>query len=129
MWIDYFKFLVDSFHTPQFIIFISLIIIDIITGIVVTIAKKSNHVEGSKISSRFFITGIYYKIFNIIIYIIGVIFSFFTQQDIIEQFVIYSIISYEIISILENFNIMGAKFPEPLKKFLDIFSKGDGDKD
>ena len=124
MWTDYFNFLVGSFHTPQFIVFISLIIIDIITGIVVTVAKKSNHVDDSKISSRFFINGIYYKIFNIVIYFIGVIFSYFTKQDIIENFVIYSIISYEIISILENFNIMGAKFPEPFKKFLDIFSKG-----
>lgn len=124
MWFDYLNFLFGAFHTPQFIVFISLIIIDIITGIIVTIAKKSNHVEDSKISSRFFINGIYYKIFNIVIYFIGVIFSYFTKQDIIENFVIYSIISYEIISILENFNVMGAKFPEPFKKFLDMFSKG-----
>ena len=128
MWGDYLRFMFSSFHTAEFIIMISLIIIDIITGIIITIAGKCKHVDTSKISSNFFITGIYYKIFNIVIYLMGVVFSFYTKQDIIREFIIISLIAYESISILENFNILGAPFPEPFRKFLSMFSKKDGDK-
>lgn len=126
MWSDYLHFMFSSFHTAEFIILISLIIIDIITGLIITIAGKCKHIDTSKISSKFFIKGIYYKIFNIVIYFMGVCFSFYTKQDIIKEFVIISLIAYESISILENFNILGAPFPEPFKKFLNLFSKKDG---
>lgn len=120
--------MVKAFNSLEFIVLISMIIIDIITGLIVTIAKKSGKVAESKIESKFFLKGLYFKLLNICIFIMGAIFSFFSHQPIIEEFIIYSLIGYEAISILENFKLLNAPFPEKFKKFLDMFSdKKEGD--
>lgn len=120
--------MIKAFNSVEFIVLISLIIVDIITGLIVTIAKKSGKVEGSKIESKFFLKGLYFKLLNICIFIIGAIFSFFTKQPVIEEFIIFALIGYESISILENFNLLNAPFPEKFKKFLSMFSdKKEGD--
>lgn len=127
LWGEFIEYLIKSFNSPLFIVVISLIIIDVVTGVIVATLQKSGHTLHGSIESGHFIKGIYRKVLNILVYTLGVIFTFYTKQSTIEMFTAYAVITYEGISIIENFYLLGAPFPKKLKELFEVFKEQSGD--
>lgn len=127
MWIDFLHYLISNFNNPVFIVLMCLISTDVIAGLIVAIYQKSNHSLHGGVESSHFIKGIWRKVLNILIYTLGIAFSFYTGQAAVYTFVSCAVIGYEGISIIENFTILGMPFPKKLKELLEVFKEKGGD--
>lgn len=129
LWVEFLHYLISNFNNAIFIVLMCLISTDVIAGLIVAIYQKSNHSLHGGVESSHFIKGIWRKVLNILIYTLGVAFSFYTGQQAVYTFVSCAVIGYEGISIIENFTILGMPFPKKLKELLEVFKeKGGGNK-
>jgi len=95
---------------------ITVIILDIITGLFKAFIKK-------EINSSISFKGILKKFSYFIILTISVIIgNILGINNVLRNIVIYSLILNEIISILENFTAIGIKIPKALMTSLTVFS-------
>lgn len=95
---------------------ITVIILDIITGLFKAFIKK-------EINSSISFKGILKKFSYFIILTISVIIGNILEiNNVLRNIVIYSLILNEIISILENFTAIGIKIPKALMTSLAVFS-------
>lgn len=109
-------------------VLMSLICSDLVAGLAVAIMQKSGHSLHGGVESAHFIRGIWRKVLNLCLYIVGITLSYYTGSTSIQIIVTYSIVGYEGISLFENFILLGIPFPEKLKKIFEIFkSKGSED--
>ena len=127
LWIEFLKYLISNFNNAVFIVLMCLICTDVIAGLRVAIYQKSNHSLHGGVESSYFIKGIWRKVLNILIYTLGVAFSFYTGQQAVYTFVSCAVIGYEGISVIENFTILGMPFPKKLKELLEVFKEKGGD--
>lgn len=131
LWLEFLRYLISNFNNAVFIVFMCLICTDVIAGLIVAIYQKSNHSLHGGVESSHFIKGVWRKVLNILIYTLGVAFSFYTGQQAVYTFVSCAVIGYEGISVIENFTVLGMPFPKKLKELLEVFKEkgGDGEND
>ncbi len=94
------------------IVFISFIIIDYITGVLVAIYEK-------KLNSEIGLKGITKKVMMIILVIVVVLLSQIVQIEGLRSLTMLLFIANEGISILENAGKLGVPYPSILKKTLE----------
>lgn len=124
---DLLFYLRDIVQTPVFYILLTVIIIDLILGILTGVFLKSKKTEHGAVESRFMIKGIVQKVGVILLYLFCVVLDYYLNEKYISTFVTSFIIGTEGFSILENLALCGVPIPEKLKNIIEVLKKGGGE--
>lgn len=110
--------------TDELIILLMLMVIDLITGTLVSaVWHKSSKTKSGKLSSRAMFKGIIKKILTLVIVVIAYQLDILLNINIIRYIVIISLIIEEILSIIETITLTGIKVPTIITKGLDILER------
>lgn len=110
--------------TDELMILLLLMIIDLITGTLVSaIWHKSSKTKSGKLSSRVMFKGIAKKLLSIVIVVIAYQLDILLNIDMIRYIVIITLIIEEILSIIETITLTGFKVPTIISKSLDILER------
>lgn len=97
--------------------------VDFILGLLIAAFwKKSNKSDNGALSSWSAWKGLCRKGVSLLIVLIGYRLDVTLGVDYIRTAIVHAFIANEGISILENIGVMGVKYPEALKKALDILT-------
>ena len=101
---------------------------DVVTGVMTGIKKKSNKTEDGRLSSKAGTDGLFKKIgilIGVLIsYAAGSMFLKDTEKAIVfRDAVICGFAFFEIVSVIENLNTLGVKFPPVFIKFIKAIKK------
>lgn len=110
--------------TDELIILLLLMVIDLITGTLVSaIWHKSTKTKSGKLSSRAMFKGIVKKILTLFIVVIAYQLDILLNINMIRYIVIITLIIEEILSIIESITLTGLKVPIIITKALDILER------
>lgn len=110
--------------TNELMILLMLMIIDLITGTLVSaVWHKSSKTKSGKLSSRVMFKGIVKKILTLIIVIIAYQLDILLNINMIRYIVIITLIIEEILSIIETITLTGLKVPTIITKALDVLER------
>lgn len=110
--------------TDELMILLMLMVIDLITGTLVSaIWHKSSKTKSGKLSSRAMFKGIVKKLLTLVIVVIAYQLDLLLNIDIIRYIVIISLIIEEILSIIETIALTGIQVPAIISKGLDILER------
>lgn len=110
--------------TDELMILLMLMIIDLITGTIVSaVWHKSSKTKSGKLSSRVMFKGIVKKILTLVIVVIAYQLDILLKVNIIRYIVIITLIIEEILSIIETITLTGLKVPAIITKGLDILER------
>lgn len=110
--------------TDELMILLLLMIIDLITGTVVSaIWHKSSKTKSGKLSSRVMFKGIAKKLLTLVVVVIAYQLDILLNIDMIRYIVIITLIIEEILSIIETITLTGFKVPTIISKSLDILER------
>ena len=110
--------------TDELIILLMLMVIDLITGTLVSaVWHKSSKTKSGKLSSRVMFKGIVKKLLTLIIVVIAYQLDILLNIAIIRYIVIISLIIEEILSIIETIALTGIQVPTIITKGLDILER------
>ena len=110
--------------TDELMILLLLMIIDLITGTLVSaIWHKSSKTKSGKLSSRVMFKGIVKKILTLVIVVIAYQLDILLNIDMIRYIVIISLIIEEVLSIIETIALTGIQVPTIISKGLDILER------
>ncbi|MFI3632816.1 phage holin family protein [Streptococcus parauberis] len=113
---DLLKNMMDVFESPFFIVFMSLLFIDILTG-------YSKAIKTKKFDSKIGTNGLLrHLVVTMSIIMVGVIARIFNAQQVSIIYCLSFIWNYGY-SILENWEVLGWYFPEQLKPFVNQMKK------
>ena len=101
---------------------------DIITGVCLAVARKSDNTLNGKLESRQLIKGLYKKIGELVLYFLAVVISFFSNSDAVYIISLSVLIGHEGLSIIENLGLLKVPIPVKLYDILEVLTKR-GDKD
>lgn len=110
--------------TDELMILLMLMIIDLITGTLVSaVWHKSSKTKSGKLSSRVMFKGIVKKILTIVIVVIAYQLDILLGINVIRYIVIITLIIEEILSIIETITLTGLKVPAIITKALDVLER------
>lgn len=110
--------------TDELMILLLLMIIDLITGTLVSaIWHKSSKTKSGKLSSRAMFKGIVKKLLTLVVVVIAYQLDILLNIDMIRYIVIITLIIEEILSIIETITLTGFKVPTIISKSLDILER------
>lgn len=110
--------------TDELMILLMLMVIDLITGTLVSaVWHKSNKTKSGKLSSRVMFKGIVKKILTLVIVVIAYQLDILLGINIIRYIVIITLIIEEILSIIETITLTGLKVPAIITKALDVLER------
>lgn len=110
--------------TNELMILLLLMIIDLITGTLVSaVWHKSSKTKSGKLSSRVMFKGIVKKILTLVIVVIAYQLDILLNINMIRYIVIIMLIIEEILSIIETITLTGLKVPTIITKALDILER------
>lgn len=110
--------------TNELMILLMLMVIDLITGTIVSaVWHKSSKTKSGKLSSRVMFKGIVKKILTLVIVVIAYQLDILLGINIIRYIVIITLIIEEILSIIETITLTGLKVPAIISKALDILER------
>ena len=110
--------------TNELMILLMLMIIDLITGTLVSaVWHKSSKTKSGKLSSRVMFKGIVKKILTLVIVVIAYQLDILLGINVIRYIVIITLIIEEILSIIETITLTGLKVPAIITKALDILER------
>ena len=110
--------------TDELIILLMLMVIDLITGTLVSaVWHKSSKTKSGKLSSRAMFKGIAKKLLTLVIVVIAYQLDILLNIDIIRYIVIISLIIEEILAIIETIALTGIRVPAIITKGLDILER------
>lgn len=110
--------------TDELMILLLLMIIDLITGTLVSaVWHKSSKTKSGKLSSRVMFKGIVKKILTLVIVVIAYQLDILLNINMIRYIVIIMLIIEEILSIIEVITLTGLKVPTIITKALDILER------
>lgn len=110
--------------TNELMILLMLMIIDLITGTLVSaVWHKSSKTKSGKLSSRVMFKGIVKKILTLIIVVIAYQLDILLNINMIRYVVIITMIIEEILSIIETITLTGLKVPTIITKALDVLER------
>ena len=110
--------------TDELMILLLLMIIDLITGTLVSaIWHKSSKTKSGKLSSRVMFKGIVKKILTLVIVVIAYQLDILLNIDMIRYIVIISLIIEEVLSVIETIALTGIQVPTIISKGLDIVER------
>ena len=110
--------------TDELLILLMLMVIDLITGTLVSaVWHKSSKTKSGKLSSRVMFKGIVKKILTLVIVIIAYQLDILLNINVIRHIAIISLIIEEILSIIETITLTGFKVPVIISKALDILER------
>lgn len=110
--------------TDELMILLMLMIIDLITGTLVSaVWHKSNKTKSGKLSSRVMFKGIVKKILTLVIVVIAYQLDILLGINVIRYIVIITLIIEEILSIIETITLTGLKVPTIITKALDVLER------
>lgn len=121
---QYLLYLQAQANNGSFYVLLVIMVIDVITGVILATARKSDNTLNGRLESRQLIKGIYRKMGEILIYLLGVTISFFTNENAVAYLTIAGIISHESLSVLENLALLNVPIPQKLKDILEVIKKG-----
>lgn len=108
-------------------VLVIFLVLDYITGLVVAgVFKRSGKSENGALDSRAGWKGLVRKVFTIVLVGVGAqVDRLIGDGSLIRDFVIFTMIANEGLSLLENIGLMGVPLPEKLKEALETLkSKG-----
>lgn len=110
--------------TDELMILLMLMIIDLITGTLVSaVWHKSSKTKSGKLSSRVMFKGIVKKILTLVIVVIAYQLDILLGINVIRYIVIITLIIEEILSIIETITLTGLKVPTIITKALDVLER------
>ena len=110
--------------TDELMILLLLMVIDLITGTLVSaVWHKSSKTKSGKLSSRVMFKGIVKKILTLVIVVIAYQLDILLGINIIRYIVIITLIIEEILSIIETITLTGLKVPAIITKALDVLER------
>lgn len=110
--------------TDELMILLLLMIIDLITGTLVSaVWHKSSKTKSGKLSSRVMFKGIVKKILTLVIVVIAYQLDILLNINMIRYIVIIMLIIEEILSIIETITLTGLKVPTIITKALDVLER------
>lgn len=110
--------------TDELMILLLLMIIDLITGTLVSaVWHKSSKTKSGKLSSRVMFKGIVKKILTLVIVVIAYQLDILLGINVIRYIVIITLIIEEILSIIETITLTGLKVPAIITKALDVLER------
>lgn len=110
--------------TDELMILLMLMIIDLITGTLVSaVWHKSSKTKSGKLSSRVMFKGIVKKILTLVIVVIAYQLDILLGINVIRYIVIITLIIEEILSIIETITLTGLKVPAIITKALDVLER------
>ena len=110
--------------TDELMILLLLMVIDLITGTLVSaIWHKSSKTKSGKLSSRVMIKGIVKKLLTLVIVVIAYQLDILLNIDMIRYIVIISLIIEEVLSVIETIALTGIQVPTIISKGLDILER------
>lgn len=110
--------------TDELMILLLLMVIDLITGILVSaVWHKSSKTKSGKLSSRVMFKGIVKKILTLVIVVIAYQLDILLGINVVRYIVIITLIIEEILSIIETITLTGLKVPVIITKALDILER------
>lgn len=110
--------------TDELMILLMLMIIDLITGTLVSaVWHKSSKTKSGKLSSRVMFKGVVKKVLTLVIVVIAYQLDILLNINMIRYIVIIMLIIEEILSIIETITITGLKVPTIITKALDILER------
>lgn len=110
--------------TDELMILLMLMIIDLITGVLVSaVWHKSSKTKSGKLSSRVMFKGIVKKILTLVIVVIAYQLDILLGINVIRYIVIITLIIEEILSIIETITLTGLKVPTIITKALDVLER------
>lgn len=110
--------------TDELMILLLLMIIDLITGTLVSaVWHKSSKTKSGKLSSRVMFKGIVKKILTLVIVVIAYQLDILLNINMIRYIVIIMLIIEEILSIIETITLTGLKVPAIITKALDVLER------
>lgn len=116
--------------TDELIILLMLMVIDLITGTIVSaVWHKSSKTKSGKLSSRVMFKGIVKKILTLVIVVIAYQLDILLNINMIRYIVIITLIIEEILSIIETITLTGLKVPTIITKALDVLERSVKDDD
>lgn len=116
--------------TDELMILLMLMVIDLITGTIVSaVWHKSSKTKSGKLSSRVMFKGIVKKILTLVIVVIAYQLDILLNINMIRYIVIITLIIEEILSIIETITLTGLKVPTIITKALDVLERSVKDDD
>ena len=110
--------------TDELMILLMLMMIDLITGTIVSaVWHKSSKTKSGKLSSRVMFKGIVKKILTLVIVVIAYQLDILLGINIIRYIVIITLIIEEILSIIETITLTGLKVPAIITRALDVLER------
>lgn len=110
--------------TDELMILLLLMVIDLITGTLVSaVWHKSSKTKSGKLSSRVMFKGIVKKILTLVIVVIAYQLDILLGINVIRYIVIITLIIEEILSIIETITLTGLKVPAIITKALDVLER------
>ena len=110
--------------TDELMILLLLMVIDLITGTLVSaIWHKSSKTKSGKLSSRVMFKGIVKKLLTLVIVVIAYQLDILLNIDMIIYIVIISLIIEEVLSVIETIALTGIQVPTIISKGLDILER------
>ena len=110
--------------TDELMILLMLMVIDLITGTLVSaVWHKSSKTKSGKLSSRAMFKGIAKKLLTLVIVVLAYQLDILLNINMIRYIVIISLIIEEILSIIETIALTGIKVPTIIIKGLDILER------
>lgn len=110
--------------TDELMILLLLMVIDLITGTLVSaVWHKSSKTKSGKLSSRIMFKGIVKKILTLVIVVIAFQLDILLGINVIRYIVIITLIIEEILSIIETITLTGLKVPTIITKALDVLER------
>lgn len=107
------------------IMFLIFMGIDYLTGCIVAVLKKSPKSKNGGLSSKVGFVGICKKVTMLCAVIIGSIVDHYANLNIFRNAIIGFYCANELLSITENFQLLGVKTPKIFKKILKMFNHDD----
>ena len=121
---QYLQYLQTQANNGSFYVLLVIMVIDVLTGVILATARKSDNTLNGRLESRQLIKGIYRKMGEILIYLLGVTISFFTNENAVAYLTIAGIIAHESLSVIENLALLNVPIPQKLKDILEVIKKG-----
>lgn len=110
--------------TDDLMILLMLMVIDLITGTIVSaVWHKSSKTKSGKLSSSVMFKGIVKKILTLVIVVIAYQLDILLNINMIRYIVIITLIIEEILSIIETITLTGIKAPAIITKALDVLER------
>lgn len=110
--------------TDELMILLMLMVIDLITGTIVSaVWHKSSKTKSGKLSSSVMFKGIIKKILTLVIVVIAYQLDILLNINMIRYIVIITLIIEEILSIIETITLTGLKVPAIIAKALDVLER------